>query len=295
MDDDTKKALLLAGAAAAAAAALTALGVVLVRRARSGSTSLTPEATSSMGIVQTVGKHWILSNKVAQSGMAANYGWHFNGATFEGMKFEPTVSLPGVRVIQGVGTKHNRFHSDYSQTCVLASQTCTYQGQERVLSELLTDPDASSLISVEGPLLITRQPGVDRLDPISVSPQPGGISRADVAALPDDIPQREAILLSWVEQGLAEYTWSDVTTGDLTFHIFSDALMFGGVRVNVSATLEQQIADRLACSLLTARMADLAFEQAATVLHPFPLPATSQMSSTAYMLDESDKVAGAIG
>lgn len=244
-------------------------------------------------LVQTVGKHWILTNKTATSGMAANYGWHFKGASFGGLTFEPSVSLPGVRVIQGIGTKHDRFHADYSQTCVLASQSVVYQGQDRLLSDLLQDPEASKLLSVEGPLKNVRQPGVPQLEPMLTQPA-SGITRADVEALPDDITKREAILLAWVEQGFAEYAWSDVTTGDLTFHVFSDALMFGGVRVCVSATLQQQIADRLACSLLTARMADLAFQSAAKVLVPFPQPPGPQMASTAYMLSESDKIASAL-
>jgi len=257
-----------------------------------------PEPVPPLGLVageilQTVGKHWILTNKIASGAKAANYGWHFKGSTFGGSKFEATVSLPGVRVIQGIGTAHDRFHTDYSQTCVLASQACVYQGQDRLLSDLLTDPIASKLLSVEGPLQITRQPGVAQLEPMVLTPS-AGVTRADVAALSSlPIASREATILSWVEQGFAEYAWADITVGDLTFHVFTDALQFGGVRINASATLMQQIADRMSCSLLTARMADLVFEAASKVILPFPMTAGPQMSSIAYMLAESDKITAA--
>ncbi len=241
-------------------------------------------------IVQSVGKHWCITNKIASNNKAANYGWHFKGATFGGEKFEATVSLPGVRVIQGVGTAHDRAHSDYSQTCILAAQECQYQGVDRRLSDLLVDPEASKLLSVEGPLVITRQPGVTKLDVMLTTPSTG-LTRADVAALPDSVAKREPILHSWIEQGLGEYAWGQVTTGDLTFFVFADALQFAGVRVNASATLLQQIADRLDCSLLTPRMADLVFASASKVITPIPLQAGAQMASTQWMLDESDKIA----
>jgi len=277
-------------------AALAGLGILLLTRkaAAAATTDVLPPMPSSDTLLQTVGKAWILTNKIAQSGKAANYGWHFPGKSFGGLAFEASVSLPNVRVIQGIGTKHDRYHTDYSQTCVLASQSCIYQGQERLLSDLLVDPEASKLLSVEGPLQIVRQPGVAQLDPTGISP--GGASpltRADVAALPSDPLAREPILLGWLDQGLGEYSFADITTGDLTFRVFSDALKFGGVRVCVSATLQQQIADKLSCSLLTARMADLTFQSASKVITPFPLPYGPDMASTKWMLDESDLISQA--
>lgn len=287
--------------AAVGLGSLAALAILLIaKKSRASPSSLgdnppvQPFVPASAGILQTVGKHWILTNKTAQSGKAANYGWHFSGASFGGQSFEASVSLPGVRVIQGIGTAHDRFHADYSQTCVLAAEACIYQGQDARLSDILQDPVASKLVSVEGPMINIRQPGVPQLDPLSAPPV-GSVSRADVTALPNDVTKREPILLSWVEQGLAEYQWADVTVGDMTFHVFADALQFGGVRVSMSATLEQQIADRLSCRLLTARMADLVFASATKIITPFPLPYGPQMSSTAYMLTESDKIAQAAG
>ena len=284
-----------------ALASLTAMGLLAIAGTAAAASVAPPSPGPGPGpspgpvagrLLQTVGKHWVLTNKIASNGMAANYGWHFKGSSFGGQTFEPSVSLPGVRVIQGVGTRHDRFHADYSQTCVLAAQACTYQGDARLLSDLLVDPAASKLISTEGPLLITRQPGVPQLDPISVAPS-SGLTRADVEKLPDDIAKREAIMLSWIEQGLAEVSWIDLQVGDLVLHVFGDALMLGGVRICCSATLEQQIADRLGCSLLTPRMADLIVQAATTVIQPFPQPYGPQMSSTAYMLSESDQISKA--
>jgi len=289
--------------AAVGLGSLAALAVLLIAKKSKAAapTSLgdnppvqSPPFGTGTGILATVGKNWILTNKTAQSGKAANYSWHFVGSSFGGQSFEASVSLPGVRVIQGIGTAHDRFHADYSQTCVLAAEACIYQGQDARLSDILQDPVASKLVSVEGPMINIRQPGVPQLDPLSAPPV-GSVSRADVTALPNDVTKREPILLSWVEQGLAEYQWADVTVGDMTFHVFADALQFGGVRVSMSATLEQQIADRLSCRLLTARMADLVFASATKIITPFPLPYGPQMSSTAYMLTESDKIAQAAG
>ncbi len=289
-----------------ALAALGAIGVFMITRnavAASIDAAFPPGLPNppqpgggSAGILATTGKQWVLTNKIAgKKDISATYGWHYVGQKFGGLAFEPSVSLPGVRVIQGIGTKHDRFHTDYSQTCVLAADACVYQGAPASLSTLLQDPIASSLISVEGPLQITRQPGVPQLDPIGPVSAGVLIERAQVAALPNDPLAREPILLGWVEQGLAEYAWSEITVGDLTFYVFSDALMFGGVRISVSATLQQQIADRLGCVLLTPRMADLVFQNASQVILPYPLPAGPTMASTAYMLNESDKITKAAG
>lgn len=114
-----------------------------------------------VSIIQTVGKHWVLVNKIGGTSKAANYGWHFQGSSFGGQKFEPTVSLPGVRLIQGVGTKHNAQHVDYSQNLILMSNDVDL-GEDRVrLSDILKDPEYAGLGSHEGVLKVMRQPGVD--------------------------------------------------------------------------------------------------------------------------------------
>lgn len=118
------------------------------------------------GIKNTVGKHWCLvkslfSDSARAARKAANYGWHFEGASFQGIKGEASVSLPGVRVIQGVGTVHNMDHTDYSQICQLVLRRCVVDGEERDLADVVMDAELAPLVSHEGPLPGWRQPGVD--------------------------------------------------------------------------------------------------------------------------------------
>lgn len=72
-------------------------------------------------LVADVGKYWILTNKLVQRPpgarlpagiVSANYGWHFKGENFQGLRGEMAVSLRE-RVIQGVGLAHDRWHTDY--------------------------------------------------------------------------------------------------------------------------------------------------------------------------------------
>ncbi len=112
------------------------------------------------GIIQTVGKHWVLVNKINGTSKAANYGWHFEGKTFGGQKYEATVSIPGGRLIQGVGTAHNASHVDYSQNLVLVSNDVEVDGETVRLQDLLQDPEYAGLASHEGVLKVLRQPGV---------------------------------------------------------------------------------------------------------------------------------------
>ena len=131
------------------------------------------------GIIDTEGKYWVLvkalfSDKARAARKAANYGWHFVGSNFQGIPGEPTVSLPGVRVIQGVGTVHNDQHCDYSQIVRLASRTCEVDGQQRDLADVLMDPELAPLVSTEGPLPGWRQPDVSDSGGPTVPVTPGG-------------------------------------------------------------------------------------------------------------------------
>lgn len=122
------------------------------------------------GLVADPGKHWILDKKLEQlPGRACNYGWHFTGNSYLGIigfaAPSPLNKLNGkpVRVIQPNATAHDPLHMDYSQVCQLVSQTCWVDGVEKRFSELLIDPQLSVLVSHQGPLKITRQPGVPEL------------------------------------------------------------------------------------------------------------------------------------
>lgn len=89
---------------------------------------------------------------------------------------------------------------------------------------------------------------------------------------PTDIEERNQYILDQVKAQNFEVELVPITNqvGDLkaTFWVFADALKIDGVRVNVSATTQQQIADMLGCSLLTALLADLTFVQSQTVIEP---------------------------
>lgn len=123
------------------------------------STAIDKEIAGRTGMVQSVGKHWILTNKIAANGLAANYGWHFTGATYQGMRGEVSVTGNG-RVLQGIGTRHNSAHADYSQTCVLVHSDCMLDDMQVRLSDLLSSPEYWPLVSHEGIIKVLRQPGV---------------------------------------------------------------------------------------------------------------------------------------
>jgi len=121
------------------------------------------------GVIATVGKHWVLDNALlVKTGRAMNYGWHFEGASFQGIKGEPIASLfqdskgQFLRLIQGRGTAHDMRHVDYSQTCVLVSRECHINEEPMDLLRVLQDPELAPMVSHQGALQLTRQPGVPK-------------------------------------------------------------------------------------------------------------------------------------
>lgn len=119
------------------------------------------------GLVATVGKHWILDKKLdVNVNKACNYGWHFVGTSYKGIKGYPVPSKNNkvngnhVSVIQPNSCAHDMRHSDYSQICQLVSQTCWIDGIVHRLSDVLQSPTKCDLATSGGPLLNTRQPGV---------------------------------------------------------------------------------------------------------------------------------------
>lgn len=113
------------------------------------------------GIVQTVGKQWVVSNALlAHSGKAENMGWHFPGKTFDGKSWSASPTLPGIRMIQDPGWAHDASHVDYSQVCCLVNRWCVLDGARTDIATVLQDPTLSALASAEGPLKLLRQPGV---------------------------------------------------------------------------------------------------------------------------------------
>ena len=87
---------------------------------------------AAAGIVQTLGKHWIVDNlfatNPATNGRAINYGWHMTGPTFQGTAWPHSVTIPTVYTIQSRGWAHAMQEVDYSQNCVLVARDCFVDG-----------------------------------------------------------------------------------------------------------------------------------------------------------------------
>ena len=118
------------------------------------------DATESP-LVDTVGKYWCLSNELkGTTTKALNYGWHFTGTSYQGIKgYRCDSGLP-YNLIQPSATAHDYTHVDYSQIHRTVSEGCIVDGEPKALIDVLTDPDLCYLVSHEGPLSVLRQPGV---------------------------------------------------------------------------------------------------------------------------------------
>jgi len=135
----------------------------MVKRSKMVSAAAAKAGYVQHGVLQTVGKHWVISNaleRYAPGTKAENYGWHFEGATLGGSSFEPAVT-PGLRVVQGQGWAHPPQHTDASQTCVLVKKDCIVDGRHTTLARVLSDPALAPLASHEGVVRVLRQPGTE--------------------------------------------------------------------------------------------------------------------------------------
>jgi len=140
------------------------------------------EQYKNKGIISTIGKNWIVDNRLLTPkipNQACNYGWHFTGLSFNGIKGNVNQSLlknPNTKqywkVIQPASFHHNFLHSDYSQICVLVSRQCWINGKEKDLFDVLKDPNFASLVNHDGILHVLRQPNVPILNPIIDLPVP---------------------------------------------------------------------------------------------------------------------------
>ena len=114
------------------------------------------------GLIVNVGKHWVLTNRIAEKkNLAANYGWFVKGR----------------RPIQTVGTRHDTAHTDYSQVLRLAKPLIKVDGREVDIRRVGRSPDLWGLVSDEGPLLVWRvsRPGVASRpndNPVAAAPPP---------------------------------------------------------------------------------------------------------------------------
>lgn len=116
---------------------------------------------------------------------------------------------------------------------------------------------------------------------------------------PDNGKARDDMILDCVKNNLHEVRFSTIEStykGHVgKFHVFQDALKIDGVRINVSATLEQQIADILSCSLLTVKLADLRWHQAQIRINPCPRTISSTTEAMKAHSVDVDKALTAAG
>lgn len=119
---------------------------------------------NSTGIIQTIGKSWLVDNlfttNTKTAGKAINYGWHLLNATFQGVAWPKSVTLPGVYTIQNRGWAHAPQEVDYSQNCLLVARDCRVDNTAMDLTAVLSNPALAPLANADGVLHTLRQPGV---------------------------------------------------------------------------------------------------------------------------------------
>lgn len=120
------------------------------------------QSITNSNIIATVGKVWILDNNTPKD-MACNYGWHFEGDSYQGIRGDVTASGivdsagKPIRMIQSRGYRHNSSHCDYSQICILVSKECIVDGENKNIEDVLKDPELSFLANHSGVLKSLEQ------------------------------------------------------------------------------------------------------------------------------------------
>lgn len=105
------------------------------------------------GLIRDCGKAWILHNNLGNKiDLAINYGFYDKKAIYKNPQ--------GIKVWQNIGTRHNRYHEDYSQVLILMLDQCELNGNLVNISDLAKDPELSYLLNYEGKLKYLRQPGI---------------------------------------------------------------------------------------------------------------------------------------
>jgi hypothetical protein len=108
---------------------------------------------------------------------------------------------------------------------------------------------------------------------------------------PENLKDREKFITDQVVLGNFEANLVEVVSTmdgkEVKLLVMDDALKVNGVRVNVSATLEQQLADMFDASLPTAKVADMMYAVAARRANPCPQPISTTVAA---MTKHSDMV-----
>lgn len=137
------------------------------------------------GGISSAGKHWIL-DPACTPDIACNEGWYGGEAPYQP---DTRLAGPNVKLWQQSSFKHNRKHTDYSQTLMVADVRCWLNNREDDLRRIYTDKKLAYLVSHKGALPFTRQPGVPQLPVLFLGllgparAAPAGIDARQVASL----------------------------------------------------------------------------------------------------------------
>jgi hypothetical protein len=100
---------------------------------------------------------------------------------------------------------------------------------------------------------------------------------------PEKIVDREKYIFDRVLAGTFEASWTTLSYAmngkSVKLQIMEDALKIDGVRVNVSASLQQRLADVFDASLMTAQVADLVYVNATRRIDPAPMQISTSVAS----------------
>lgn len=116
-------------------------------------------------------------------------------------------------------------------------------------------------------------------------------------------PSYEPTVLAAVQAGQFEVSFTPIQNSwnghSATFYVTTDAVKIDGFRPGMGARLMQQVADLLGCTLLTGRLSDLAYAQAAVKLTPITLGmmgglTTNDMMKISTMRKESQMLDAAL-
>jgi hypothetical protein len=130
------------------------------------SEAIESERAGRAGLLWTVGKSFVLSNRIfgQNEGKAANYGWHVASSPY------PSVSKNSY-VLQPLATAHVDTFTDYSQLITgLVKKKCYLNGCESDIRDLLKDNELCKIISSEGPLIDTIYPRTSTHGPSPCNP-----------------------------------------------------------------------------------------------------------------------------
>lgn len=126
--------------------------MVTIAKSKDWNKMVEKKRAGRIGLFRDCGKSWILSNRLTSSNGAINYGFYDHTAPYSGPA--------GLKMWQTIGTRHDRLHTDYSQTLLLMNKECQVDGNFINVTEVMKNPELAPLLSYEGVLKFTRQPGV---------------------------------------------------------------------------------------------------------------------------------------